>query len=119
MTSTLQNHDTMKYIFTAFALVCLLRTSQAQDLKRQINQRIDAWHQAAADADYETYFSMMTEKSQFVGTDASENWSYKAFKSFSKPYFDTGQAWTFVPLERHVYINSEQNLLFLMNWLKM
>jgi hypothetical protein len=66
---------------------------------------IDAWHLAAADADFDQYFSLMTNKGVFVGTDATEHWENKAFKSFSKPYFSAGKAWSFTSLERHIYHN--------------
>ena len=35
---------------------------------------IDAWHKAAFEADFDTYFSLMTPRGVFVGTDASEHW---------------------------------------------
>ncbi len=66
---------------------------------------IDAWHLAAADADFDQYFSLMTQEGVFVGTDAGEHWENKAFKSFSKPYFNAGKAWSFTSLERHIYHN--------------
>jgi len=47
----------------------------------------------------------MTKEGVFVGTDAGEHWENKAFKSFSKPYFNAGKAWSFTSLERHIYQN--------------
>ena len=49
----------------------------------------------------------MTDKSVFIGTDAGENWDIKAFKSFSKPYFDKGQAWSFKAIDRNIYIYND------------
>ncbi|WP_124979229.1 nuclear transport factor 2 family protein [Nonlabens xiamenensis] len=65
--------------------------------------QIDAWHQAAANAEFDTYFDLMTSDAIFIGTDATENWSLKEFKTFSKPYFDRGKAWSFESLERNMY----------------
>ena len=65
---------------------------------------LDQWHKSAAEANFEAYFEAMTDKSVFIGTDASENWPLTAFKNFSKPYFDKGKAWSFVPVERTVYV---------------
>lgn len=100
----------MKLFFQVLIIFCFASASQAQNQKTKINQVIDAWHEAASEANFENYFGLMTEDSHFIGTDASENWSFEEFKSFSKPYFDKGKAWTFSPVERHVYINSQQNL---------
>jgi len=73
--------------------------------KTVINTVLDAWHKAAADADFDTYFSKMTDAGIFIGTDATENWQNEAFKKFSKPYFDKGKAWSFTALERNVYVS--------------
>jgi hypothetical protein len=87
---------------------------QAQDSKKLIvEQQLDRWHEAAAKADYETYFDLMVESGVFVGTDATEHWDLSAFKSFSKPYFDKGKAWSFTSIERHIYFtDSEQTAYF-------
>ena len=77
----------------------------AQQEQKQIDNVLENWHQAAAEADFETYFSLMTEDAVFIGTDASENWQFEDFKKFSKPYFDNGKAWTFHPLERNIYFS--------------
>ncbi|MGJ8683176.1 MAG: nuclear transport factor 2 family protein [Nonlabens sp.] len=68
-----------------------------------INQRIDDWHIAAAQANFDNYFNLMTRDAVFIGTDATENWQIEEFKAFSKPYFDKGKAWSFTSLERNIY----------------
>ena len=78
--------------------------SQAER-RAAVDKALDAWHKAAAEADFEGYFGRMTPDAIFIGTDASENWSYGAFKSFAKPYFDQGRAWDFTAVERHVFFN--------------
>lgn len=70
-----------------------------------VDKTLDAWHKAAAEADFEGYFGLMTPDAIFIGTDATENWSYGAFKSFAQPYFERGRAWDFVPVERHIFFN--------------
>ncbi|WP_298995362.1 nuclear transport factor 2 family protein [Flagellimonas sp. S174] len=72
--------------------------------KTAISTLLDAWHKAAADADFEGYFSKMTEEGVFIGTDATENWQNKDFRAFSKPYFDRGKAWSFTAVERNIYV---------------
>ena len=46
----------------------------------------------------------MTDDGVFIGTDATENWQNKAFREFSKPYFDKGKAWSFTAVERNIYV---------------
>lgn len=73
--------------------------------KVNINATLDAWHKAAADANYNAYFSLMADDAVFIGTDATENWNKTAFQAYAKPYFDKGKAWSFTALERHVYFD--------------
>ena len=77
------------------------------DVEKEINHLLDAWHQAAANADFDSYFGSMAADGVFVGTDATEHWGRKEFMAFSKPYFDKGKAWDFKPLERHVFISPD------------
>lgn len=81
-------------------------------LKEKAEITLNAWHLAASNAAFDTYFSLMTSDGVFIGTDATENWQNKAFKSFSKPYFDTGKAWSFTPIERNIYVDKEQNTIW-------
>jgi hypothetical protein len=73
--------------------------------KERINATLDAWHKAAAEVNYNSYFDLMTEDAIFIGTDATENWNKTAFKVWAKPFFDRGKAWNFVALERHIYFD--------------
>ena len=73
---------------------------------------LDNWHQAASKADFEAYFGFMTSDAIFIGTDATEHWDVIEFKDFSKPYFDKGKAWDFTPLERHVFISENDNVVW-------
>ena len=72
--------------------------------KTMIHMVLDKWHKAASEANFEAYFALMTDDSVFLGTDATENWQYQAFKDFSKPYFDKGKTWNFTAVERNIYI---------------
>lgn len=86
--------------------------------KKEINIILDNWHKAAAEANYENYFNAMDSSSVFIGTDASENWNKSAFSKFSKPYFDKGKAWSFTPLERNIYLDKNQNIVWFDELLK-
>lgn len=80
------------------------------DLKTEVNLTLDAWHKAAATANYSNYFDAFTDDAIFIGTDATENWTKSAFQAYAKPYFDKGKAWSFTCVERHVYINNDKTL---------
>lgn len=82
-----------------------IATEAPSDTSSKIDQLLVSWHKAAADADFDAYFGMMTDDAVFLGTDATENWQNTEFKAFSKPYFDKGKAWSFTTLERNIYIS--------------
>lgn len=69
---------------------------------------LDQWHLAAAQADFETYASLMTPEAVFIGTDPTENWKGQAFRDFAKPYFDQGKAWSFNKLERNIFLSKDE-----------
>nr|WP_299070957.1 nuclear transport factor 2 family protein [uncultured Allomuricauda sp.] len=90
-------------------LVLTFAVSGQTKEKDAIAQLLDDWHLAAANADFDSYFDKMTDDGVFIGTDATENWQNKAFKEFSKPYFDRGKAWDFTAVERNIYINETKD----------
>lgn len=67
---------------------------------------LDALHQRASEADGEAYFSLFAPDAVFYGTDASERWSVEEFRAYAEPFFSVGRGWTYVPTERHVFIDS-------------
>ena len=87
----------------------MLLTTQfvASQNKETINTTLDNWHKAAAEANFNNYFNVMTEDAIYIGTDPTENWNKQEFIKFSKPYFDRGRAWNFTALERNVYFSSD------------
>jgi len=100
----------MKNITKTLLITCVLlifnySAAQKKSEKTVISSILDNWHKAAADANFESYFSYMANDGVFIGTDATENWQNKAFKAFSKPYFDKGKAWNFSAIERNIYTN--------------
>lgn len=97
-----------KYCLAGLILVSNFCFSQ----KQAINLSLDQWHEAAADANAQTYFSLMTKDAVFVGTDADEVWPLNDFKAFAMPYFKKGKAWTFKAIERHIYLGKENTAWF-------
>lgn len=109
----------MKKIFlVAFVLILNFSCNSSKQISSKINYKsdietiLDTWHLAAANTDFNTYFELLANDAIFIGTDASENWNKEDFKTFSKPYFDKGKAWTFKALERHVFFNKEKNIVW-------
>lgn len=98
-----------KALSLILSLVALAMQGQ-QTENEKIDQVLDSWHQAAANARFQDYFDKMSEGAVFVGTDAAEHWDKAEFMSFSKPYFDRGKAWAFTPLQRHVYFGETGNV---------
>lgn len=76
----------------------------------KINQTLDGWHKAAAEANYSNYFDAMAEDAIFIGTDATENWTKPEFQAYAKPHFDKRKAWSFKALERHIYFNANKTI---------
>jgi predicted esterase len=63
-----------------------------------IGRVLDDFHDAAAKADEKRYFDHAASEFVFIGTDPTERWNLEEFKSFAKPYFARGKAWTYVPI---------------------
>ncbi|MBC35516.1 MAG: hypothetical protein CL663_05685 [Bacteroidetes bacterium] len=105
----------MRTIFSfSIVLVLLIQACTIESKPKQftldqetINNLIETWHQAATDADFDTYFACMTESSYFIGTDASEKWNTNEFKAFCKPIFDRGSAWEFKTIKRQIFISEQ------------
>lgn len=83
--------------------------AQSSNAEKIINETINTWHKAASDANFKTYFELMTEDAVFIGTDANEYWNKQEFQNYAKPHFDKGKAWSFTALERHVYFDASGN----------
>ncbi|WP_421813482.1 nuclear transport factor 2 family protein [Flagellimonas sp.] len=96
-------------IFTLGLLMVSMTIFSQNTEKDKINNVLDSWHMAAANADFEAYFEKMTKDGVFLGTDATENWQNEEFRSFSKPYFDKGKAWSFTAVERNIYVDESEN----------
>lgn len=72
-----------------------------------IERVLDAFHEAASNADGETYFALFAADAVFIGTDAAERWPLEAFRAYATPYFDAGRGWTYRPDVRHVAVHGD------------
>ncbi len=95
----------MTRYFTLLFMALTLGSYAQEREEEAIQNLLNAWHKAAADADFDAYFGLMSREAVFVGTDAGEHWGREEFMAFSKPYFDKGKAWAFTPVERHIYFS--------------
>lgn len=86
--------------------------ADAQESHQEIHRFIDAWHKAASEADASRFFGSMDEQAVYIGTDASERWTKKAFIQFAKPYFDKGKAWDFIPYDRELHVTSDSKIVW-------
>jgi ketosteroid isomerase-like protein len=100
---------TRTILFIFLGLLTTTGIAQNTSEKEAIDTMLVSWHKAAADADFDAYFGLMTNDAVFIGTDATENWQISEFRSFSKPYFDKGKAWSFTTLERNIYLDTNQD----------
>ncbi len=97
----------MKKVLSLLLLFTISVNAQADKKKTEVGKLLDNWHKAAAEANFNDYFSALSEDAIFIGTDPTENWSKSAFIAFAKPFFDKGKAWDFKPLERHIYFSED------------
>jgi ketosteroid isomerase-like protein len=91
---------------TLFAALIQVLPAQAQP-ERGVNLALDAFHAAAADADFAAYSALMTADIVFLGTDASERWQGDAFRDFARPHFESGAGWTYLPEQRSVLLSAD------------
>lgn len=80
----------------------------AQNSNDAVSKLINDWHKAAAEADFNGYFSKMHRNAVYMGTDATERWNKTDFMSYSKPYFDKGKAWDFKTLKRNITFSKDK-----------
>ncbi|WP_019026489.1 nuclear transport factor 2 family protein [Colwellia piezophila] len=76
--------------------------SSAASEQQSIEQALNSFHQAAADAQAKPYFDLLSDDAIFLGTAASERWSKEQFKAFVEPYFSKGTGWLYTPTERNI-----------------
>jgi ketosteroid isomerase-like protein len=75
-------------------LFMLIKTSVSFG-QSELDKLVDAWHLAASNASFDSYFEVVTDDFVFLGTAPGERWTKDQFAAFSKPYFDKGKAWDF------------------------
>ena len=72
------------------------------DATRSVAAELDDFHDAAARAAEERYFSHFAPRGVFLGPDATERWTVPAFRAYAHARFSTGKGWTYAVLRRAV-----------------
>lgn len=87
---------------------CQTTSEESAPSKEAVNEMLDDWHNAASEAEFDRYFNHFTgDSAVFMGTDASERWTVAEFKPWSQSYFESGEAWDFTPVERHINFSDD------------
>lgn len=73
-------------------------------LATQAAALLDRFHDAAAKADEDRYFACLEPDGLFLGTDATERWSFNEFRAFAMPYFEGESAWIYSPVGRTINV---------------
>lgn len=81
--------------------------TEAPNHENTIHEMMDAWHLAAATADEDTFFGMMSSDATYLGTDAGERWKRDELREWSKKYFEKESAWDFKPKQRRIYFSND------------
>jgi len=69
---------------------------------QSIDELLDGFHSAAANSDFDDYFSHFSSNGYFLGTDAAERWSVEKFKKYARPAFSAGRGWRYLVLSRNL-----------------
>jgi len=87
-------------------LVILFAPSE-KDHVAAINQTVDEFHRAAAQADLERYFDLLSDDARFLGTDESERWPKPEFRAYcvDRGAFNEAPAWVYTPESRVVTLS--------------
>ena len=79
---------------------------------KEVDEFINKWHKAAAEAELTSYFDMMSENAIYIGTDAGERWTKKEFFTFCEPHFLKGKTWVFKPFDRQIYFSDDNKTIW-------
>lgn len=86
--------------------------------KGRIAAVLDSFNVAAANADFDGYFSFFADSnSTFIGTDATEIWNRNEFMKWAKPHFDRKSTWNFKSLKRNITLAPGGNVAWFDEWL--
>ena len=74
------------------------QNGQIDDSQAQAASVLDKLHQSAANADWDSYFSLFSPDAGFIGTDASEYWNMVEFEQYAR----ATKGWTYQSSSRRL-----------------
>ncbi len=74
------------------------QNGQLDDSQAQAASVLDKLHQSAANADWDSYFSLFSPDAGFIGTDASEYWNMVEFEQYAR----ATKGWTYQSSSRRL-----------------
>jgi hypothetical protein len=83
-------------------IALLFFCAELKAANQTIDQLLDGFHSAAANSNFEDYFSRFSSMGYFLGTDAAERWSIEEFKHYARPAFSAGEGWRYIVLSRNL-----------------
>ena len=90
------------YLFLLNVIFISTAVSHTGASEKNINETLDQFHQAAANAELDIYFNLFADNAVFLGTDGSERWTKSEFKAYVEPLFKRKIGWLYTPMERHI-----------------
>jgi len=97
----------MRFCSLLVLLGCAHAAPSGPPAEQAIASALDDFHDAAAKADEDRYFSHFAPGGVFLGTDATERWEVAAFRAYAHPYFAKGKAWSFRASRRVVTVRGD------------
>ncbi len=70
-----------------------------------VNDVLDSYHKAAAAADWDIYFNLMSEDAVFLGTDAGERWPKEVFREYAA----NRNGWLYTSQQRNINFTPDGN----------
>src|SRR5262245_49063826 len=98
------------------SVVCLAVFHGAQqerpEAPKAVAAVLDTLHDAASKADGDRYFACFDASAVFLGTDATERWTFAEFREYAAKRFATGTGWTYHPRDRHISFSDDRHTAF-------
>lgn len=92
-----------KRLSHGLAALCLLLPLQVNSVMAEPNDAdgsveavLNQLHQNAADANWDSYFTLFTDNASFLGTDKTEHWSIQNFEQYAR----ATKGWTYKLISR-------------------
>lgn len=101
-----------KYLYLALMLISFFTLADDKSEKQAINNVLDKFHHAAAQANAQEYLNLLTDDAIFLGTDSSERWNKEQFTAFVLPYFNQGKGWLYVMKTRNISLLEDSHSAF-------